>query len=451
MKKFLLVSCLCMAIAVPASAGRRIPFHSRQHATSQECGKALTLAKISNAAEAGVWQPGEITYFVHDGNDWSEQYAQNMTYYPNGVVETLTQEDVLMKFEYDDLWRPVRVVASAVDDPGTTIMTYSFEYDTVVTTAMVKVEVSINVMGMDFSEAEGLDVIRNADGNVVRVEEYVFRGGESVSVGGGKHVYSILEMEYGSDGEVSTMLVSEFDDSGLVYAYEVSDIEWENTDGQILSVGVDENNLASGLFVGANRIKSGVITDTEDPENTMSVNVDYFDDGFDAVMKIGDMIGERTEYRFTDALGSFHCNDYNADFDVDDSGELVVSSYFTCDYTHTVDKFGLVLENTLKYEDWEEGMTAYEIESTIGTVEYDDEFGYPVEYTTEEYDDEELYPVSRAVYSDYEYYTSGVGEKLAGDADMPAEYYDLNGMRVQNPSKGIYIVRQGSKVVKKAF
>ena len=36
------------------------------------------------------------------------------------------------------------------------------------------------------------------------------------------------------------------------------------------------------------------------------------------------------------------------------------------------------------------------------------------------------------------------------DADMtaPAEYYDLNGLRVAEPVKGLYIVRQGSKTYK---
>ena len=32
--------------------------------------------------------------------------------------------------------------------------------------------------------------------------------------------------------------------------------------------------------------------------------------------------------------------------------------------------------------------------------------------------------------------------------NVPCEYYNLNGVRVQKPSKGIYIVKQGSKVSK---
>lgn len=35
------------------------------------------------------------------------------------------------------------------------------------------------------------------------------------------------------------------------------------------------------------------------------------------------------------------------------------------------------------------------------------------------------------------------------DANASAEYYDLQGRRVNNPSNGLYIVRQGSKVMKR--
>ncbi len=47
---------------------------------------------------------------------------------------------------------------------------------------------------------------------------------------------------------------------------------------------------------------------------------------------------------------------------------------------------------------------------------------------------------------------SGIGEIGSEEADndlnVAPEYYDLNGLRVMNPSKGLYIVRRGSKVSK---
>ena len=46
--------------------------------------------------------------------------------------------------------------------------------------------------------------------------------------------------------------------------------------------------------------------------------------------------------------------------------------------------------------------------------------------------------------------TGGAGVEFIGmdNADAPAEYYNLQGMKVNNPEKGIYIVRQGRKASK---
>ena len=43
--------------------------------------------------------------------------------------------------------------------------------------------------------------------------------------------------------------------------------------------------------------------------------------------------------------------------------------------------------------------------------------------------------------------TTGV-EAIENDANAPVEYFNLQGVRVDNPAKGLYIMRQGSKVVK---
>ena len=42
---------------------------------------------------------------------------------------------------------------------------------------------------------------------------------------------------------------------------------------------------------------------------------------------------------------------------------------------------------------------------------------------------------------------AGVND-ITFDANAPIEYYDLQGRRVNNPANGLYIMRQGNKVVK---
>ncbi len=45
--------------------------------------------------------------------------------------------------------------------------------------------------------------------------------------------------------------------------------------------------------------------------------------------------------------------------------------------------------------------------------------------------------------------SSGIDDVVTEDeADAPVEYYNLQGMRVENPANGIYIRRQGSKATK---
>ena len=43
---------------------------------------------------------------------------------------------------------------------------------------------------------------------------------------------------------------------------------------------------------------------------------------------------------------------------------------------------------------------------------------------------------------------SGVANIAIDDENAPVEYYNLQGIRVANPDKGLYIVRQGNKTSK---
>ncbi len=47
-----------------------------------------------------------------------------------------------------------------------------------------------------------------------------------------------------------------------------------------------------------------------------------------------------------------------------------------------------------------------------------------------------------------EYPSTNAVEGIETDANAPAVYYNLQGVRVENPSQGIYIVKRGNKVTK---
>ena len=50
--------------------------------------------------------------------------------------------------------------------------------------------------------------------------------------------------------------------------------------------------------------------------------------------------------------------------------------------------------------------------------------------------------------SDYKINSTDSAIAIENDANAPVEYFNLQGVRVDNPAKGLYIMRQGSKVVK---
>ncbi|MDE6801851.1 MAG: hypothetical protein K2J06_03700, partial [Muribaculaceae bacterium] len=43
---------------------------------------------------------------------------------------------------------------------------------------------------------------------------------------------------------------------------------------------------------------------------------------------------------------------------------------------------------------------------------------------------------------------AGIDEIASDDANAPVEYYNLQGIRVENPANGLYIRKQGSKATK---
>ena len=92
------------------------------------------------------------------------------------------------------------------------------------------------------------------------------------------------------------------------------------------------------------------------------------------------------------------------------------------------------------------------VEQTTGEVEYDKTYGYPLIYTKlNSYNDSEPVPVFRIEYSDYKNCreTTGIDKVAVENNDnAPVEYFNLQGERINKPSKGLYIRRQGKLVQK---
>ena len=85
-------------------------------------------------------------------------------------------------------------------------------------------------------------------------------------------------------------------------------------------------------------------------------------------------------------------------------------------------------------------------ESTFTVYENDNVTLHVQEGCKEAYEKADYWNCFFKIYEDLTY--TGVEDITSDNSDAPAEYYDLNGRRVVEPRKGIYIVKQGSTVKK---
>lgn len=81
-----------------------------------------------------------------------------------------------------------------------------------------------------------------------------------------------------------------------------------------------------------------------------------------------------------------------------------------------------------------------------------------VEDPAEQYNNLAAFDVMDDINYDYESIfilwdkvADGISTVAAEEENAPVEYYNLNGVRVENPSNGLYIVKQGSKVTKQVI
>ena len=121
----------------------------------------------------------------------------------------------------------------------------------------------------------------------------------------------------------------------------------------------------------------------------------------------------------------------------------------------TNDAYGLMIEQINRVEN--NGMVT-SLRKQTGEVEYDKTYGYPLVYTMSESVSEdnpetmsEPVPVYRLEFSDHKKYgeTTGIDNVAVDNNDnAPVEYFNLQGERINKPSKGLYIRRQGKLVQK---
>lgn len=457
MRKSLLLIGLtvCMA-AMPATASEK-PAHPAAAARAA-LAKATRKAESKAPELAWFYKPGKVTYEIYDPatNTWLEPSVQNFTYNTGGSVATAIYDNELKKiYTYNSDGYLTKEEVYEFGEQGELVpqCIYTYTYDSRIPGKVVQenvVEYWEGVVAANYGY--GVDITRNADGNIVKTADYRVSDGEKEYYG------SALVIEYGPDKKAIkiTDLYEPENSSGETIIYdEFSDIVWATTDGQIYTIEYDDYN--ADMYFSANRIASATLKSRNYPYPS-KFTAAYKGADYHSLVMMGEerlleidfkCIGAFAGYDDFELTYSYDTSIYETGFDRDgDTGSYVLDYKLDDHIKNLTDAFGV---NYYYYRERvyeEDNTTSTYIDHVEADADYDSAWGYPTSAVFYTVDGNEKFPVERYTYSDYvNVDPDGVASTIL-DENAAAEYYNLQGIRIANPENGIYIVRKGDKTSK---
>lgn len=434
------------AIALGATAAPTARFkHTTPRNDNRNAATETMRPARATAATDPIWVPRSQKFYLWQGS-WVLQNTYSTTYTPTGkvAVEIVTAAEETGASRETNTYNDNDMLATRLIETSADGITFDNSektqrlYDSRLTDVIVENlqwlwTLQWEQIGNNYQRA----ITRDAAGNITNVEiSSLYQGTFEAT--------ERLTVTY-TDGKASKIVSERLDyndDFELVWtvAATLTDIEWEQTDGQIYEI--------EGLMSGANKIKSCHLVDAMDD---VMLSVIYTDHGYVAT-RTGLVQGMQAtavvEYEITDANGSERLTET---FTMEEEGELYVESYTDiAEY----DSYGYTTKQMSTSEFL--GETTVE-EMLTGVLTYDATYGYPLTYTTQlgEYDEEldELVMVNEmhVVMSDYVDATTLAGvENIAVEGNGIAEYYRLDGTRADAEilTPGIYVIRKDGKASK---
>lgn len=302
-----------------------------------------------------------------------------------------------------------------------------YTYDPIVTNYVAKEEYQVLDEGV-WSTVEGTEMIvtRNADNKVTELAVRQFQNG---TWGDTQKLYTVT---YGSDGKADGLTI--YGEENAVYMT-VKNAKWVATDNQIL-IDLSGEFMGDSFCVGNNRLASATLTSPENAMMIISLTATYPDDKGSYACKMSlmgfTMLSE--EKTITDTNGSFKL----VQTQPTDGGGSVTSTY-----VYEYDQFGLPLKLR---QDATDGAQAIWGELR-GTVTYGSD-SYPTSIETKacNYDAPDTWINQERI--EFGKYTNTAAVADIDNQNAPAEYFNLQGVKVANPAAGIYIRKEGSSVKK---
>lgn len=417
-------------------------------------------AHLEEKGDGAIWRPGTYVVSTMNDNKWQNEERATGTYDSNGNATTIfaeklmwTPESSTKRYSYyvntfNSYGKPLAGVTSFGNDKENLeeAYKYGYTYDEVVpdfVTSDISYFKTDGVWTKDLNSKK-TDVTRDEKGRVTEVVRYRMNQ---------KREFITEEKDvitYGEDDKPSQVKVYRYYEDNatgevkLAEAIAYTDIVWKNCDNQILNGHI--------LFQGANRILSAKIIVNDEEHG--SINVEYGPGENDyTVVEVGTpkflsiKTINRTEWREINPYDSYSILNRRETYSKNSDEPEVSVNYESV----TNDAYGILIERIIRNEN-NGVITSFHKE--IGEVEYDKTYGYPLVYTMSEVgseDDSEPMFGYRVEYSDYKNCreTTGIDNVAVENNDnAPVEYFNLQGERINKPSKGLYIRRQGKLVQK---
>lgn len=408
------------------------------------------------AAKTQLWRAAkittsnwEITDYETNAGQWSVGSSEDFTYNMAGHVTSRSSENYKEVYEYDAEGRIICETVSEFNGVSfAPAYKYEYGYDGIVKDLVVSEKFSnYDNDKWILNEESRLAITRNADNNITKI---VDQESSQYYETPGWHDEAFVEIAYGADKKATSIRLYEYEDHQPYLAVELVDIVWERTDGQIVFMEMDE----ADFFLGANRMQSamGPKANNYPYAGDIYYTVTYKpnDGGFvmNATMNGSKYMSQ--DYTVLDTYGSFTSEEFEIDYDYTDDDICVPDGAQLDVYTEIYDAYGLKLKDSeISYIDGDKANGISDQYETTGTVTYDSTYGYPLEYISKRsYNGQTPQNDERIVFSDYyDVIAAGVTDVVT-DENAPVEYYNLRGVRVENPANGIYIRRQGNSAAK---
>ena len=422
---------------------------------------ALTGLAIPAAAKdsAKFFKPQTVSYqyYMPHSPSWGDMNVEKYTYNSDGSLNTLEETGQKTVYTYNSDGNVAKVeVLNVYNGANKPVSITEYEYDPIIKNFVVS-ETEYFYQGKEeplYTTGNGTEITRNDAGNITKVRTY------NISNGNKAYDDEQMTVTYGSDNQATTVTFEKIKTKNGQTVSEIeeqwSDIVWNTTDGQILSMECDD--IDSDMYFSANRVASATVTSEDRPEPA-TFTATYDGDSYHSLLTMGNekireitfnCIEKFTPREEFDESYSYTADIYEVEYD-ENNGQYYIESRVSKKESNTADQFGFCLLNEQTTTEYKQSGNQTETETKKTDVTYDDQSGLPIQAAKweKEDSDKDFKPVSLYFFSDYvNVDPSGVSVIQPDDSDASTEYFDLQGVRVSNPEGGIFIRHQGSTTQK---